>query len=480
VALRRVALAGAACALALPAAALGTGVRVTAEPGLRPAFGVHVTDHVSACRAGRPLRLSITAPPGRRVSVDGGRARGGSFTATVALGVGQSTQIVVRSNGRKRRHHVRCLPDGFPAYLRFERRSRPGAQWYLIAPSQDTGETEAEHYVALLDGRGTPVWWKRAVPAPFNSLLLAGGKLAWTRWYGDPFGLRDESAWEIHRLDGSLVRTLRTVGSPTDTHDMEPLPNGNFLLTTYRVRRNVDVTPYGGPPAGNVLDGEIQEIDRHGKVAWSWNSKDHIKPRETERLQGKFLRDGTPAYDVFHLNSVEPDGDGYVISARHVNAVYRIDRGTGDVDWKLGGTKRAESLKPLGDPLSPTFGAQHDARLLPDGTLTVFDNRSDIGAPRGVRFRIDRTARTARWLGQVTDPKAPDSGAEGSARRLRGGHWAVSWGGTPVMSELTAANALVWRLKFETVINYRLTPIPSGRLRPSRLRRAMDSMNPRG
>jgi hypothetical protein len=260
---------------------------------------------------------------------------------------------------------------------------------------------------------------------------------------------------------------------------MEPLPNGNFVLITYRVRRDVDVSGYGGPHSGNVVDGELQEIGPTGKVVWSWNSKDHIRRSETERLGATMLPDGTPVYDVFHLNSVAPDGDGYVISARRTDAVYRIDRATGAVDWKLGGTKRPESLKVKGDPLSPTFGAQHDARVLPDGTITAFDNRSDIGAPRAVRFRIDRAARTARWLGQVRDPKAPESGAQGSARRLADGHWVISWGGTPVMSELTASGKLVWRMKFKEVVNYRLTPVPRGELKPSQLRRAMDQMHPR-
>ncbi|MEA2308287.1 MAG: hypothetical protein QOI65_573 [Thermoleophilaceae bacterium] len=468
----------AACALLAPATGLGAGVRVSAKPGLAPAFRASVTDHVSRCGKGRPLRLAIDAPAGRTVSVDGRTPRGGSFDAKVSLRVGQSAQIVVRSQGHAQRHHVRCLPEGFPRY-RFERHRRPGAQWYLVAPSETRGDTERERYVAMLDGHGTPVWWMRSKRSPFNSLLLPDGNVAWTRWFGDPFGQRAESAWEIHRLDGSRVRVLKTVGSPADTHEMEPLPNGNFVLTTYRLRRNVDVSGYGGPDSGNVVDGEIQEIDRAGEVVWSWSSKDHIKPSETQRLYSRILPDGTPVYDVFHLNSVAPDGNGYVISARHANAVYRIDRATGDVDWKLGGTKRPESLKPVGDPLSPTFGAQHDARVLPDGTITVFDNRSDIGPPRGVRFEIDRKAGTARWLGQVTDPKAPVSGSEGSARRLPDGHWAVSWGGTPVMSELTRGNELVWRLKFRTVINYRMTPIPAGTLNPSRLRRAMNRMFPR-
>jgi hypothetical protein len=135
----------------------------------------------------------------------------------------------------------------------------------------------------------------------------------------------------------------------------------------------------------------------------------------------------------------------------------------------------------IGDPRKPTFGEQHDARLLPDGSVTVFDNRSDLGRPRAVRFRIDPTKRTARFAEEVTEEKADDSPAEGSARKLPNGHWVVAWGDTKVLSELTASGRLVWRLQFrdDGVVTYRLTPIPFGRLAAFELRRAMNRMHPR-
>ncbi len=52
------------------------------------------------------------------------------------------------------------------------------------------------------------------------------------------------------------------------------------------------------------------------------------------------------------MNSVEPDGDGFIVSFRHMIAVYRIDKATGKVTWKLGGTTRAESLTMIGDTLA--------------------------------------------------------------------------------------------------------------------------------
>jgi Arylsulfotransferase (ASST) len=477
---RAVAVAMGVAALA-PSSALAA-VDITAKPGLKPSFKTGISDYVSKCSSGKPLKLTIDTTGGDTVGVDGAKAKSGSSTKTVALKGGQATELVVRSGGKTTRHHVRCLTSPFP-YWKFERPGTPRAQWYLFAPSTGDGTGPNTHHVIIMDGRGVPVWWRRADPSPFNSLLLPNGDIGWTRWYGDPFGMRPTSAWELHRLDGSLVRTLQTPGTPTDTHDMQPLPNGNFLLLTYRLRAPVDLSPYGVTGNGGVFDGEIDEIDPFGAVVWSWNSKYHVDPSETTTRPppARGRPDGREGFDVFHLNSVALDGHGgLVISARHTDSVYRIDLASKEITWKLGGTKTPRSLDILNDPKSPSLAKQHDARVLPDGTITVYDNRSKVSPPRAVRFRVDAGAGTAKWLEQVTESKVHSSGAEGSARKIAGGNWVISWGGSHILSETTPSGRVVWRLNFvDDVINYRVTPIPSGRLSASALRRAMDLRYPR-
>ncbi len=97
-----------------------------------------------------------------------------------------------------------------------------------------------------------------------------------------------------------------------------------------------------------------------------------------------------------------------------------------------------------------------------------------------MRFRIDPVARTATLLEQVTDGRVRDSVAEGSARRLPGGDWVISWGVTNVLSEISARNRPVWRMRLRGgAVNYRIEPIPRGILKASSLRRAMDGMFPR-
>ena len=102
-----------------------------------------------------------------------------------------------------------------------------------------------------------------------------------------------------------------------------------------------------------------------GQLVWDWKTQDHIALAETGRWWP--LAIGFD-YDLVHWNSIQPAGNGSVIASfRHLDAVYKIDKSTGAIVWKLGGTSRPESLNVIGDPFAYTFGGQHDARLLPTG-----------------------------------------------------------------------------------------------------------------
>src|SRR2546423_10199470 len=99
----------------------------------------------------------------------------------------------------------------------------------------------------------------------------------------------------------------------------------------------------------------------------SWRSSDHVDPAESSRWYQQQvlpkpvrLKDGRTAYDIVHINALEPYGRGRVlVSLRHTDAIYAIDKSTGNVLWKLGGTHTPQRLKILGDYVSD-FGCPHD------------------------------------------------------------------------------------------------------------------------
>ena len=105
-------------------------------------------------------------------------------------------------------------------------------------------------------------------------------------------------------------------------------------------------------------------------------------------------------YDYIHLNAVSLDGDdGFLVSARNTSTVYRLDRESASVDWRLGG--HSSDFEIDGDA---EFAWQHDAHRRADGTITLFDNQSedDAGWSRGLRLAVDEDAMTASLVAQYT------------------------------------------------------------------------------
>jgi hypothetical protein len=463
--------------------AAAAATRVVGSPALFPVFDRHVADYVARCTPGKRLRLSITAPAGVTVAVDRRAARRGSFVTALRVRSGQSFRFVVATHHGQRRYFVRCLPPDFPAWTA-ERPGRPQAAWYVVAPC-----CSASTYVAIFDTNGVPAWWINTHRPPLDASLLPDGNVVWAQRHGVDLAPGVSSGtYEEHRLDGTPVRTFSIPdGTPTDRHEMQLLPNGDYVVVGYKPRDGVDLSPYGGPPHATVLDALVEEVTPHHKVAWSWNSADHIDLSETGRWYQDHvignpvrLHDGRMAYDIVHINAVEPYGrHRFLVSLRHTDAVYSIAKSSGNILWKLGGTQTSRSLKILGDDVTD-FGGQHDVRVLPDGTITVHDNGTGRGrGPRALRFGVDPQAMTATLLDRITDAAASASPCCGSARRLPGGHWVISWGGTDLVEETTAAGEPAFALHFPLLISYRAFPVLPGRLARRALRTGMDAMHPR-
>jgi hypothetical protein len=473
----------AAVVLALSGAAeAGAVTRIGADPDLFPAFSAKVHDYVSRCHAGHRLLLAIHAPPSARVTAGARKPHRGGMRTKFHLKAGEAVRVLIATKHRRAAYHVRCLPKDFPQWTA-ERHGTPQASFYIVTPAE--GGPHGSPYVVIFDAHGAPVWWMRRSYRPIDAKLLPDGNLAWSIFTDATFGTTPVP-YEERRLDGSFVRRIETVGVNTDSHDLQVMPNGDYLLVSYVLRATtVDLSQYGGPADARVYDAEVQEVSPRGKLVWSWNSKDHTAVSESTPFMGavitrpQALPDGGMAYDIAHVNSVELDGDSVLISLRHLDAIFKVNRTTGAIDWKLGGTRTSDSLRVVGQPEdSVVFGGQHDVRLLPDGTITMHDNRTgqkDVG-PRALRYRIDEAARTATQLEEITDPDTIASLCCGSARRLAGGDWVMSWGYNSLVRELSPKGKVVFGLRFGGgLFSYRAVPLAPGELSRRALRAGMDA-----
>jgi Arylsulfotransferase (ASST) len=432
-------------------------------PSLFPTFRPTVHDYVVRCNDA-PVTVQGHASGGWQAKVGSYPYQSGNFSNVVPLSAGRAFVIIVREQARPQvsyRYHVRCLPSDFPAYT-FTRYRPVSPKFFSVDSEYSSGR-----YGIIFDNRGVPIWW---YPAPAKAIrVLPNGNVLWANRYVTPSG------WEIHRLDGSLVRSLTGVGQGVNPHDIELLPNGGHLVGSYVRRSNVDTSAYGGSSDATVVNTELQQVSAGGQLVWDWKSQDHISLAETGRHWPWAVDNG---YDIEHWNSIEAAGDSVIASFRNLDAVYKIRKATGEIVWKLGGTSTPESLTVSGDPRGYTFGAQHDPRLLPDGTLTVFDNRSNLSnkRPRAVRFRIDEQAGTATHLKSITDPGVATSSCCGSARRLGDGDWLIGWGSGNPIGGYKPDGKRTFLLDFGSDFSYRAEPVPPGAASVQDLRDGMKAM----
>jgi hypothetical protein len=458
----------------LPAGSAGAATVVRTSPRLTPSFGDGIPDYTVRCTAGAPVTIDVHAARTARVTLDGGRPKRGSFRARRSLAPGQAFGFQLRHGKSVRRHLVRCVPADFPTWA-VQRTGNPEVKWIAFAPNVSLTPPAGAPYSVITDSYGVPVWWRRAdVGVPVDTTVLPDGTVTW----GQLGGAFSQAMFTRVGLDGTPLGTLTTVGVGADEHDIQQLPNGNYLMVAYVPRSHVDLTAIGGPSDANVLDGEVQEITPAGKLVWSWRTNDHIGVKETAAVgidvtKVKAADDNT--FDLVHVNSVALDGDSVLISARHVDAVYRVHRRDGSIGWKLGGTHTAESLRLTNDRYG--LDGQHDARRWPDGSISVHDNgtfRRHVA--RIVRYRIDPGRRTATLVEQVTDPRIGPSSCCGSARRLPHGHWLIDWGGRSIVTELGPGGKPLLTLKIpKPFFTYRAQPVPGNLLSRARLRAGMDA-----
>ncbi|MGX6448732.1 arylsulfotransferase family protein [Patulibacter sp. S7RM1-6] len=289
----------------------------------------------------------------------------------------------------------------------------------------------------IVDDRGRVRWFAptsgRDQAADFRVQRYRGEPVL-TNWIGTSSGGEGHGTAVIR---DARYRTIKEVaagnGYTLDMHEFLLTSRGTAYVTIYQPLK-WDLRPYGGPRDGTLVDGIVQEIDvATGRVIFEWHSLDHVGVRETVRdLPGKT---GDRRLDYFHVNSVDEDADGnLVISARQTDAVYRIERRTGRVLWRLGGRK---SDFRLGRGVA--FHLQHDARVQSDGAIRLFDNSSEAagGVSRVKTIAVNEDAGTATLVRGVAHPGTKLFAAtQANGQALPDGGLLVGWGSQGRVSEI--------------------------------------------
>ena len=307
----------------------------------------------------------------------------------------------------------------------------------------------------IVDSAGDPVWFRPSTTQSVHDFRVQelNGEPVLTWWegtfekgYGEgEYVILDSTYTEVGRVSAAN-------GYAGDLHEFTLTPSGTALISAYN-GITADLSSVGGPADGTLLEGVVQEVDvATGKLLFEWHSHDHVG------LDESYLPNVAGAWDYFHLNSIDLLADGnYLISARHTSTVYKLDRATGDIVWRLGG-KKSDFQMGAGT----AFAFQHDARGHDGGVVSIFDdggysNESAIEpSSRAIYLTLDENAMTAELERAYAQPEGLLAFAMGNTQLLANGNTFVGWGLVPVCSEFSAAGDLVFNASTLTAaVSYR-------------------------
>ncbi|MDA3649157.1 arylsulfotransferase family protein [Saccharopolyspora indica] len=347
-------------------------------------------------------------------------------------------------------HRFITRPDLSPPVVRIDtpaNGTEPGS--IFLAPHG----TAAQSGPMIVDDAGQPVWFQPVgdgaglFTMDFKAQTYRGQPVL-TWWQGAPRPGYGEGEYVLLDRSYQQIATVRAGNDlRADLHEMIITPRDTALLIAYR-------TVQLDRP---VVEGVVQEIDiATGEVLFDWRSLDHVALDESTV---PLPEDPAAPYDYIHLNSVTEDANGnLLISARHTDAIYQLDRATGGVQWRLGGKRSDFALDP-----DAVFGRQHDARWHPDGTMSLFDNAASVPGPasRALVLAVDQTARTARVVREFTHPGGATSVSQGGHQVLAGGNSFVGWGSQPEFTEFDETGAVALHGSFgDNMPSYRAFRLP--------------------
>ena len=210
-------------------------------------------------------------------------------------------------------------------------------------------------------------------------------------------------------VHGKIYREYRLPGGyHHDTFEME---DGNILMLSQI-------------PDRDTVEDVLVLVDRQtGAIVRTWDYRE-ILPYDCQTTWSG----SASAHDWFHNNAVWYDKktDSITLSGRHQDAVINIDFKTGALNWILGDPEgwpeeyvEKYFFRPISEPFEWSY-EQHGVVVCPDGDIMMFDNghyRSKVKAhyskakdsySRGVRYHIDREARTIEQVWQYGKERGAD------------------------------------------------------------------------
>ncbi len=326
------------------------------------------------------------------------------------------------SQGKLLFNHPNDYPEDFPVPLVEHYQETENSDYIFMSLNPRT--TQYNHYLAIFDKYGIPIFYRRMERNYSHLHKLPDGNLAYAR------NTQNAPSLEKYFLMDSDYVVFDSItcgnGYDLDMHDILLLENGHYLVMSYdpQIVDMSQVVP-GGQPDATVVGLVIQEVDNEQNVYFQWRSWDHFEITDATSdisLTANYI-------DYVHGNAFDFDLDGnLLVSSRHLDEITKINYTTGDVMWRFGLLAENNQFTILNDPLG--FSHQHDVRVLPNGNITIFDN-GNLRTPQysqAIEYQIDEQDMTATRVWYYQHAPSVFGAHTGSHRRQSDNTSLIGWG----------------------------------------------------
>ena len=195
-----------------------------------------------------------------------------------------------------------------------------------------------------------------------------------------------------------------SLSSKLDLHEFILIGDNHYIGITYREVHPTNI-PDSLHPAANVavLACIIQEVD-NGTVIFQWDGTDYPEFYGASAENNDFTST-TAAMDYMHMNSVAIDSNdqNLIVSFRNLNQIIKINRTTGAIMWRLGGT---DSDFPL--TADQSFLRQHYVRQTDGGQSLLFVDNGFAGVRSNSRIMEMTLDENSKTVTSYNAYKVPD------------------------------------------------------------------------
>ena len=241
-------------------------------------------------------------------------------------------------------------------------------------------------------------------------------------------------------LDGSEVTDMYAPGIHTDFVQVD---DDRYASLAWTVQTVTD-----GDATRTLLGDPIVELVSDGSYAEVWNIFDHVDPDLEVDYHTRDFGDAGEVEEWSYLNGINYDAqeNAYYLTSRTLNAVFKVDRSTGELLWTVANDWGDFTLlggeKPIFYP--------HSVQPI-DGGLLVFNSEDECttqcSAAAELSMDFDSWEFEESWCYATEDCLVVS--ALGNAQRLSNGNTMLVLSTTGQIDETTSDGSLVWRVNSE-------------------------------